>query len=127
MEISAIYYGNSEWVKMNLDEYIPDMTSNGNMDLFMGDHGGWAIPRDSRVGKHLRKAMSEILSKYGHDELIRLYHEDGVYNFYVQQEIVGHHEQKQEDASSEATKDANERSKKAIRLGNGLGRMPSRP
>ena len=45
--------------------------------------GGYVIPIGSKVGKELRDAQREILDKYGTQELLPLWEENGVYNFYL--------------------------------------------
>ena len=52
-------------------------------DAWITNDGGWLWPRDGPLGRELAKAVDKIMAKHGHKDIIPIYKERGVYNFYV--------------------------------------------
>ena len=48
--------------------------------------GGWIIPESSAFGTELSEAVSRLLKKHGTVNLLPLYEEKGIYNFYLKEE-----------------------------------------
>ena len=53
-------------------------------DSFLMEDGGFLIPRDSEIGRQMRIKLQELIIEHGDGELVKLYKEGGLYNFYVQ-------------------------------------------
>ena len=62
------------------------MATKGRQDFFLSSDGGWIIPRDSKIGWEIRKFIDQCVKWYGSDDLLPLYLEDNVYNFYMKKE-----------------------------------------
>jgi uncharacterized Fe-S cluster protein YjdI len=63
------------------------MAIKGRQDFFLSSDGGWIIPRDSKIGWEIRKFIDQCVKWYGNDDLVPLYLEDNVYNFYMKKEV----------------------------------------
>ena len=59
-----------------------------NQDSFLMEDGGFLIPRGSEIGKQMRIKLQELIIQYGDKELVKLYKEGGLYNFYVQMKEI---------------------------------------
>ena len=60
------------------------MTTSGGQDLYLGHDGGYAVPRDSAIGIALREHFDKLLRRHGDSELLPIYLEQGVFNFYLE-------------------------------------------
>ena len=56
------------------------------MFMMMDGHGGTVIDDGSRLAQKIKKLIKEEFDRNPKEELVRLYLENGVYNFYVQNE-----------------------------------------
>ena len=56
---------------------------DGRNNMYLTDQGGYMIPRDSKVGQEVDRALHRAIRQYGNDGLSPLYLENGVYNFYL--------------------------------------------
>ena len=50
----------------------------------MESSGGWGIYENSALGRSLKRYLDELLDYYGDQGLMKIYQEQGVYNFYLQ-------------------------------------------
>ena len=89
------------------------MTTRGRQDIYLAEYGGWIIPRDSSIGWHLRSHLDKLIRRHGTRELIPLYLENNVYNFYLRREKT-----KGGSASAGGAVAT------VLESGNGLGRVP---
>ncbi len=55
-------------------------------DAWITKGGGYLVPRSSPIAKGLEKELHKLIKKYGDKNLIQLYEENGVYNFYLRRE-----------------------------------------
>jgi hypothetical protein len=55
-------------------------------DAWITKGGGYLVPRSSPIAKGLEKELHKLINKHGDKNLIRLYEENGVYNFYLRRE-----------------------------------------
>ena len=60
------------------------MATRGSSDFYLSSDGGWVVPRHGSIGKELRRYLDWLIYQYGDRELLPLYLEDGIYNFYLQ-------------------------------------------
>eukprot|EP00959_Pyramimonas_sp_CCMP1952_P431797 9042963-Pyramimonas_sp.AAC.1 len=92
------------------------MATKGRQNFYMTSDGGWIIPKDSDIGREIDRLIERCVSWYGPDELIPLYLEDQVYNFYMQKEISATTVERKKEAVTGGSSS-----------GNGSGRAPERP
>ncbi|CAK0855964.1 unnamed protein product [Prorocentrum cordatum] len=92
------------------------MATNGRQNFYMTADGGWVIPKDSDIGREIDRSIERCVSRYGTDELIPLYLEDQVYNFYMQREISATTVERKKEVVTGGSSS-----------GNGSGRAPERP
>ena len=73
---------------------------NGRQDFYLGSDGGFKIPVNSKIGQEMRIDSGRLVSWYGRKQLIPVYIEDNMFNFYFSKEmqstetnIVNNHQQ----------------------------------
>lgn len=52
-------------------------------DAWITQGGGYLVPRSSPIAKGMNKELKRLIAKYGDKQLLPLYEEKGVYNFYL--------------------------------------------
>ena len=55
----------------------------GGQDFFMGHDGGYMIPLYSKIGQGMKKHLEKLVSWNGKNELIPVYFEHNIFNFYT--------------------------------------------
>ena len=55
---------------------------DADADIYLGSDGGYIVGKS--IKDKLRKAFDAIVAKEGYQDLVPVYRENGVYNFYVQ-------------------------------------------
>jgi len=56
---------------------------DGRQRAWLTDEGGYLIPKDGPIAKGMEAALRQLIKQYGDKQLLRLYVERGVYNFYL--------------------------------------------
>ena len=56
-------------------------------NLFLGSYCGFVIPVQSRLGQGMRMHFERLVSWYGRKQLIPIYIEDNILNFYLKTEV----------------------------------------
>ena len=59
----------------------------GKQDFYLGYDGGYMIPFYSKIGQGMRNHFEKLVSWYGKNELMPIYLENNVFNFYLNREI----------------------------------------
>ena len=64
------------------------MAVRGGMDFYLGQDGGYAVPRSSEIGWRMRAYFDKLLWKFGVSGLLPVYVENGVFNYYLKKKKV---------------------------------------
>ena len=56
------------------------------LDGWVGSDGGYLMPRTGKIAEGLRKEFARLVKKHGEADLLPLYLEQGVYNFYLRED-----------------------------------------
>ena len=51
--------------------------------VWLDGAGGYVIPQDGPIGKAMQAELDRLMRKYGHETLLPMYQEKGVYNIYL--------------------------------------------
>ena len=60
----------------------------GGHDFYLGPDGGHIIPVHSEIGRQMRRYVDYLVRWHGSGDLLPVYLEDIVYNFYMQKEVA---------------------------------------
>ena len=55
-------------------------------DGWVGSDGGYLMPRTGKIADGLRQEFARLVKKHGRTDLLPLYLENGVYNFYLRED-----------------------------------------
>ena len=64
------------------------VAKKGKQLLWLSGDGGYIIPESSVVGRALQKELRRLIVKHGDVQLLPVYQEKGVYNFYMRVDEV---------------------------------------
>ena len=98
------------------------MAERGKQDIYLTDSGGFIVPRESPIGVEIRRAIQWCKAQHGEDDLVPLYLEDHVYNFYMARRVQETQEEEPRRTSARIAED-----EAALSPGNGSGRALTRP
>ena len=64
-----------------------EIACKGRQDFYLGQDGGYMIPSYSKIGQEMRNHFEKLVSWYGKNELILVYLENNIFNFYLNREV----------------------------------------
>ena len=64
-----------------------EIACTGRQDFYLGDDGGYMIPIHSKIGQGTRTHFGKLVNWHGKNELIRVYLENNIFNFYLNREV----------------------------------------
>ena len=64
-----------------------EIACNGRQDSYVGHDGGYMVPIHSKIGQGMRHHFGKWVSWYGKIELIPVYLENNIFNFYLNREV----------------------------------------
>ena len=84
-----------------------DIAVKGGHDFYLGADGGHIIPLHSEIGKKMRDYFDYLVRWYGAGDLLPVYLEGNVYNFYMQREVVTVEEEEQQTSAERSSSSGN--------------------
>ena len=81
-------HGRQRRVKGRLADVHKTLVSAGEVavqgyDGWVGSDGGYLMPRTGKIAEGLRQEFARVVKRHGEADLLPLYLEQGVYNFYL--------------------------------------------
>ena len=64
-----------------------DIACNGRQDFHFRHDGGYMIPIHSKIGQGMRTHCEKLVNWHGKNELIPVYLENNIFNFYLNREV----------------------------------------
>ena len=64
-----------------------EITCKGRQDFHPGHDGGYMIPIHSTIGQGMRIFFEKLVNWYGKNELVPVYLENNIFNFYLHREV----------------------------------------
>ena len=64
-----------------------EIACKGRPDFYLGYDGGYMIPIHSKIGQGMKIHFETLLNWYGKNELIPVYLENNIFNFYLNREV----------------------------------------
>ena len=61
-----------------------EMACKGRQDFYLGHDGGYMIPIHSKIGQGMRIHFEKLVNWHGKNELIPVYLENNIFNFYLE-------------------------------------------
>ena len=94
---------------------VAEIACKGIQDFHLGHDGGHVIPIHSKIGQGMRIQFEILVNWYGKNELIPVYLQDNMFNFYLNREVKSTESNNVNDADHCPTKNCQQ-------SGNGDGR-----
>ena len=64
-----------------------EIACKGRQDFYLGHDGGYMIPIHSKIGQGMRIHCEKLVNWHGKTELIPVYLENNIFNFYLNREV----------------------------------------
>ena len=64
-----------------------EIACKGQQDFYLGHDGDYMIPIPSKIGQGMRINFEKLVNWYGKNELIPVYLENNIFNFYLYREV----------------------------------------
>ena len=64
-----------------------EIACKGRQDFYFGHDGGYMIPIHSKSGQEMRNHSEKLVNWYGKNELVPVYLENNIFNFYLNREV----------------------------------------
>ena len=64
-----------------------EIACKGRQDFYLGHDGGYMIPVHSKIGQGMESHFEIVENWYGKEELIPVYLENNIFNFYLNREV----------------------------------------
>ena len=70
-----------------------EIACKGRQDFYLGHDGGYMIPIHSKIGQGMRIHFEKLMNWHGKNELIPVYLENNIFNFYLNREVKSDRDQ----------------------------------
>ena len=64
-----------------------EIACKGRQDFYLGHDGGYMMPIHSKIGQGMRIHFEKLVNWHGKNELIPVYLENNIFNFYLSREV----------------------------------------